>query len=95
VGTLLQLVEDLSDAALVDRAASGHAGGVDERNAKLDRRISERVEHLNATRAWPWQQPGVESVALSDDGRVTRYLATEHGDVVLGPDRPAEGSSAV
>jgi hypothetical protein len=57
---------------------------VDERDAELDRRITERVEHLNATRGWPWQQPGVVSVALDDDGRVTRYLATETGFVVLG-----------
>jgi len=57
---------------------------VDERNAELDRRIAERAEHLNATRGWPWHQRGVESVALDDEGRVTRYLATETGFVVLG-----------
>lgn len=61
------------------------AGDVDKSNADVDRRIQERVRHLNDTRGWPWQQPGVVSVALDDDGRVTRYLAAENGPVALGP----------
>lgn len=62
-----------------------HPDGVDERNAELDRRIDEGVERLNATLGWPWQQPGVTSVALDEHGKVMRYLATETGFVVLGP----------
>lgn len=61
-----------------------HAGGVDDHNVELARHTNERVEHLNATRGWPWQQSGAESVALDEDGRVTRYKATETGFVVLG-----------
>lgn len=57
---------------------------MDERNGGLARQITERVEHLNAKRGWPWQQPGVESVGLDEDGRVTRYMATAGGAVVLG-----------
>lgn len=62
----------------------GHPELVDERDAGLDRRITERVEHLNATRGWPWQQPGEQSVALDDEGRVVRYVATTTGYDVLG-----------
>lgn len=54
-------------------------------NDELDRRLREHIEHLNATRGWPWQQPGVESVALDEYGQVRRYRATETGFLDLGP----------
>lgn len=58
---------------------------MDERDVAVERHIAELVDHLNATRGWPWQQPGVESSALDDDGRVRRYRATEMGYVDVGP----------
>lgn len=61
---------------------------MDEGWDELDLRISERIQHLNATRAWPWQQPGVVSVGLDDDGRIIRYLATDVGTVMLGSVEP-------
>ena len=51
----------------------------------MDRRICERVAHLNVTQGWHVQQPGVRSVALDDDGRVTQYLTTAAGLVGIGP----------
>jgi hypothetical protein len=51
----------------------------------LDRLITERIEHLNAARGWPWQQLGVESVGLDDEGVVRRYLGTGDGLLDLGP----------
>lgn len=48
-----------------------------EENARIDERIRARVDELNRTRGWPWQQPGEFSVALDDDGRVRRWVATE------------------
>lgn len=63
----------------------GDPGGVDERDAGLDRRISERLERLNATRGWPWHVPGAISSGLDENGIVTRYLETEQGPVQLGP----------
>lgn len=56
-----------------------------EENDRIAAAIDARVAHLNTTRAWPWQVPGVESVALDDDGNVRRYLATKTGLIDLGP----------
>lgn len=55
---------------------------MDEQSAELNRRITERIDLLNATQGWPWQQPGAMSVGLDDDGQVRRYRATPHGLLV-------------
>ena len=79
-----------ASAPLGGVAGGRHSENVDDRNAELDQRITARVEYLNATRGWPWMEPGVESVGLDGAGQVTRYLATD--TVVLGHhQRPADG----
>jgi len=60
---------------------------MEDHDLELDRRIDEQVEHLNATRGWPWQQEGVESSGLDARGRVRHYRATGVGFADLGAAR--------
>jgi hypothetical protein len=61
---------------------------VEPQGDELGAAIAARIQYLNDTRGWPWMQPGVISVALDEQGRTTRYLATEAGLVPLGPASP-------